>query len=92
MPKNRCLVKNCETNNAQSKDSGQVFGVPQNRSLKRKWLNFAVKPSDPGPPYGICSLHFSSKDLIIITWDFLYKFETNMNFQFFKSLWFHLHR
>ena len=59
---NRCLIKNCETNKRQSEDSYQVFGLPKDRFYKRKWLNIAVKPSDPGPPYGICSRHFSGKE------------------------------
>ena len=51
-----CCVKMCPSNVAGHRMS--VYGIPKDRSIKRKWLN-AVKKATIGPSCGVCERHFT---------------------------------
>ena len=51
-----CGVKKCPSNVSGHRMS--VYGIPEDRLIKRKWLK-AMKKASFGPSAGVCERHFT---------------------------------
>ena len=51
-----CCVRMCPSNVVGHRKT--VHAIPQDRSMKRQWLN-AVKKATFGPSVGVCERHFT---------------------------------